>query len=61
MGRPTVNPKNIRVDIRLSESENALLEDCVKRTGKTKSDVIINGLTLLYQSLCKEEDITHEA
>lgn len=50
MGRPTVEPKVKRIEIRLSEREHHLLEECVKLTGKDKTTVIINGIAMVYNS-----------
>ena len=53
MGRPTTNPKTIRLEIRLSEPENALLEECVNKTGRTKSEIIIKGIALVNKEINK--------
>ncbi len=50
MGRPTTNPKTKRLEIRLSESENTLLEECVKRTGRDRTAVIVKGIAMVYNS-----------
>ena len=53
MGRPTTNPKTIRLEIRLSESENVLLEECVRKTGRSKTDIIVKGISLVNKELNK--------
>lgn len=53
MGRPTTNPKTIRLEIRLSESENILLEECVRKTGHSKTDIIVKGISLVNKELNK--------
>jgi len=50
MGRPTTNPKTKRLEIRLSESENNLLEECVRRTGRDRTAVIVKGIAMVYNS-----------
>ena len=47
MGRPTTNPKTKRLEIRLSESENNLLEECVRRTGRDRTAVIVKGIAMV--------------
>ena len=49
-GRPTTNPKINRLEIRLSVSENKLLDECVERTGKTRTDIIIDGITMVHKT-----------
>ena len=51
MGRPTVSPKTRRLEIRLTESENAMLLECAEKTGKDKTAIIIEGITSIYKSL----------
>lgn len=47
----TNNPKNIRLEIRLTQSENELLEKCAKRMNATKTDVINKGIQLVDKEL----------
>ena len=51
MGRPTVSPKTRRLEIRLTESENAMLLECAEKTGKDRTAIIIEGITSIYKSL----------
>lgn len=54
-GRPKIeNPKNIRLEIRLTQSENKLLEECASNMGITKTDVIIEGIRLVSKQLKNE-------
>lgn len=54
-GRPkTNNPKNIRLEIRLTKSENELLEECAKRLNTTKTEVINKGIGLVKERLDKK-------
>lgn len=55
MGRPTVNPKNNRLEIRLSDSESNMLDECVRRTGRNKTDVIVKGISMVYKAAQKKE------
>lgn len=50
MGRPTTNPKTKRLEIRLSESESNLLDECVRRTGKDRTAVIVKGIAMVHNA-----------
>ena len=53
-GRPPAdNPKNVRVELRLSEEEGNMLEYCCKEIGMTKTDVIRKGIRSVYEQLKK--------
>lgn len=41
---PSKNPRNINLKIRLNDYENELLEECVKISGKTKTEIITEGV-----------------
>lgn len=47
MGRPTDEPKPIRLDIRISENDLKILEDYCERTGKKRPEAIRDGIKLL--------------
>ncbi len=51
MGRPTVDPRTIRLEIRLSESENKILTECVNQTGRDKTSIMVEGILRVYESL----------
>lgn len=54
-GRPRVqNPKNIRLEIRLTENENKLLEECAEKLRATKTEVINKGIDLVKKELDKK-------
>lgn len=55
MGRPTVAPRNCEVKVRLSQAEKDLLEDCVRKSGRTKTDVIVKGISMVYKATQKKE------
>lgn len=54
MGRPTTDPRDINLKIRLSQSESEMLEKCCAKTGRTKTDVIVKGVSLVYKELQKQ-------
>lgn len=53
MGRPTENPKTRRLEIRLSDSEAKMLDDCAKKMGKSRTDVIMKGIAMVHEDLHK--------
>lgn len=50
MGRPRTN-RNVRIELRLTEGENKLLEECSQRTGKTRTAVIVKGIAMVHKAL----------
>ena len=51
-GRPRIeNPKNVRLEIRLTRQENKILEDCANKLGATKTEVINEGIRLVKEKL----------
>lgn len=54
IGRPKVeNPKTFSTRIRLSEDDVKILKFCQEKTGKTKSDIIREGIRKVYESIKK--------
>lgn len=54
LGRPkSENPKNIRLEIRLTQEQSQKLEECSKEMSVTKTDVIIKGIDLVSAELKK--------
>lgn len=54
-GRPKIeNPKNVRLEIRLTKKENQLLEECAERMNATKTEVINKGIKLVKNELDKK-------
>lgn len=51
MGRPTNDPKTIHTMIRLSEKDLQMLEYCVSETGKTKAEIIREGIKAIYRRI----------
>lgn len=48
-GRPPKdNPKDTRIQIRLDREYMQKLDECVKRYGSTRSEVIRNGIDRMY-------------
>ena len=52
-GRPTDNPKKHETRIRMSDEDIEILEYCCKVTGKTKADIIREGIRVVYAKLKK--------
>lgn len=52
-GRPTDNPKTYETRVRMSEEDVKMLEYCATATGKSKSDVIREGIREVYNKLKK--------
>lgn len=50
-GRPTDNPKNKPMPVRLSESDMKKLEHCSKTTGKSKAEIIRMGIDTVYNEI----------
>lgn len=54
-GRPKVeNPKNIRLEIRLTKKQSNVLEYCAKELNKSKTDVINLGIQKVKEELEKK-------
>lgn len=51
IGRPTNNPRNLRLEIRLNEDENKILKECTEKLNLTKTDVLIEGLKEVYKKI----------
>ena len=60
-GRPTDDPKRVSVRIRLSESDDEKLIYCANVTGRTKADIIREGIDKVYQEIKQEINKTHDA
>lgn len=52
-GRPTNNPKKHETRIRMSDEDIEILEYCCKITGKTKADIIREGIREVYVQIKK--------
>lgn len=52
---PSDNPKQTRTEIRLTKEDKEILEYCCKVTGKSKSDVVREGIYEVYAKLDKSD------
>jgi predicted DNA-binding protein len=52
---PNKNPKQERTEIRLTKEDKDILEHCCKVTGRSKSDVVREGIYEVYAKLDKSE------
>lgn len=51
-GRPKVaNPRKNDTRIRMTDEEVEMLNYCSEKTGKTKTDIIVEGITRVYNDL----------
>lgn len=50
---PKESSRTISLNIRLSKAEAELLKDCAEKLGKTRTDVIVDGVKLIAESLKK--------
>lgn len=51
-GRPhSDNPKHVRVETRMSTEDFEKLEYCCKITGKSRSEIIREGIDIVYAKL----------
>lgn len=53
IGRPTSNPKNEELKVRISKEDKEKLEYCIKYSNKTKSEIVRNGIDMVYNELKK--------
>lgn len=53
MGRPTNNPKNEELKIRISKEDKEKLEYCINHTNKSKSEIVRDGIDMVYNNLKK--------
>ena len=52
-GRPTDNPKEKVLPVRLSEEDVKMLEYCAEVTGKPKAEIIRMGIREVYAKIKK--------
>lgn len=52
-GRPTEEPKNIRVGVRLTEKEKRMLDECEAKLNLSKTQIISLGIQKVYESIKK--------
>ena len=51
MGRPTDNPKSHKAVFRISEKEILMLDYCAEKTGRSRADIVREGIAIVYESL----------
>lgn len=51
MGRPTDDPKIHQTRIRMTQRELDMLNYCSEKLGKTKTDIIVEGIEEIYKSI----------
>ena len=52
-GRPTENPKNARIGVRLTQDEKEMPDECEKNLNLTKTAIISLGIQKVYESIKK--------
>lgn len=52
---PSDNPKNSRVEIRMTSEDEDKLDYCCKATGKSRSEIAREGIDIVYTRLRKLE------
>ena len=50
----TNNPKNVRLEIRLTQEESKILTECAERLGTTNTEIINRGVQLVKEELDKK-------
>lgn len=53
MGRPSINPRTNDLRIRLSNAEEEILQEIISKTGKTKTEIVVNGIYRIYDEIQK--------
>jgi uncharacterized protein (DUF1778 family) len=51
MGRPTSDPKDIRIGLRLTQRQDEMLRECMEKLGKTRTEILMMGLEKVYKNL----------
>ena len=47
----TDNPRDVRLEIRLTKSEHEMLVECARKLDTTKTDVIVKGIRMVNEEL----------
>ena len=53
LGRPTILPKSYLIKCRVDQSTRKILNDCCNISGKNKSEIIREGIYMMYSDLTK--------
>lgn len=57
IGRPpSDHPKLARTEIRLTLEDKAILEYCCEVLGRSKSDIVRDGIYIMYNNLNKSDE-----
>ncbi len=51
---PKENPRNVNLNIRITEAEAKDIQECADAMGTTRTDAIMKGIDLLKKSLKKK-------
>ena len=54
MGRPKKN-RTVGLNLKSSPRENEILKECAELTGMTKTDVVVEGISLVYEKNRRKE------
>ncbi len=54
-GRPTDNPKNIRLEIRIAQDTAKTLQECADQLQTSRAEVIVKGVNLVKSELDKKK------
>ena len=54
MGRPTDNPKNISLKVRLDSDTSEKLEECVRILEVSKAEIVRQGIHRVHDGLTKK-------
>ena len=49
MGRPTDNPRNLRLSLRMTADEMKDIDDLAKKLSMTKTNIVLKALALLRE------------
>lgn len=50
-GRPTENPKDIRIGVRLTKDEKQMLDECERKLNLSKTEIISMGIKKVYETI----------
>lgn len=53
IGRPTTNPKNEELKVRISKEDKEKLEYCINNSNKNKSEIVREGIDKVYNEIRK--------
>lgn len=53
IGRPTDNPRNVQMRIRLTKDESKKLRFCAENLNKTMTDIVVLGIEKVYANIKK--------